>query len=66
MPDVDYRFMHSSKPGAYRKRNGERGTDCRTKVEWEQAFEGHVRSAHDGVADKDCNACRELRKKANR
>ena len=58
----DYRFF--SKPGHYRTRNGHNGHDIRTQIEWEQAYEGHIRVSHDGVFDKNCNGCRELKRKA--
>ena len=60
---TNYRFM-TSKPGHYRLRNGEIGRDERTRAEWEQAYEGHIQVSHDGVFDKNCNGCRELKKKA--
>ncbi len=61
-PETNYQFANQ-KPGTHRSRNGEH-FDVRTKIQWEQAFEGHVRSVHEGVFQKDCAACMELRKKA--
>lgn len=59
---TNYQFANS-RPGYYRTRKNQM-KDVRTKIEWEQAFEGHVRSAHDGTVNEKCAACRELGKKA--
>lgn len=61
--ETNYQFLNS-KPGHYRSRGGNNGNDNRTKIEWEQALEGHIRNAHDSVFSEKCAACRELRKKA--